>query len=63
MEIITKGSYFAKKIKFECKTCGCVFLANETEYKPACSLAQMHDNIQYECECPCCGYIVYSYFM
>ncbi len=37
--------------RFECDRCGCVFEANNNEYKSA---AQYND-IYYFCKCPCCG--------
>ena len=39
--------------KFECKTCGCVFEADNTEYKYQYS--QRIDEGWYEVKCPTCG--------
>ena len=33
MKIIKHGDLFSTKKKFACSTCGCIFLANQTEYE------------------------------
>lgn len=51
MKILVDGNL--KKVKiFRCNTCGCVFEADNSEYKY--SRAQYNQSY-YECKCPCCG--------
>lgn len=59
MEIIKVGDISRLKHirEFECEECGCVFLADGTEY----SYAGMQFNTSYyKCECPTCGLFVYA---
>ena len=39
--------------QFECTICGCIFEADNTEYKHQC--CQREATEWYECECPNCG--------
>lgn len=39
--------------QFECLTCGCVFEADDTEYKY--QFCQREGDEWWECECPNCG--------
>lgn len=44
-----------KKIKrFECNICGCIFEADNTEYKPTPALASQRGEGDYRCVCPFC---------
>lgn len=53
MKIIKKGKL--KKIKrFECNECGCIFEADDTEYRPTPILAMQLGEGEYRCTCPCC---------
>ena len=53
MKILVEGKLDQlKEVKFECDRCGCIFVANEMEYRieaefPGCYALM--------CECPCCG--------
>ena len=53
MKILKKGKKKSNKIKFECKYCGCEFLANEEEYSYSTD-PRDGDSI-YECCCPECN--------
>lgn len=57
MKIIKAGdlSRVHRVLRFDCQKCGCVFEANENEYEKADCWAQMHDNEEAYCKCPCCG--------
>ena len=59
MRIIKQGEHPSKR--FYCRKCGCEFEADETEYRAASWVAQIHDGIVAECNCPCCENVVYSY--
>lgn len=37
--------------RFKCDFCGCVFEADEGEYK----VGQQYNNIYHQCKCPECG--------
>lgn len=53
MKIIKKGNLKAcnHPIRFNCKNCGCIFVANNAEYRHR--MAQTNDEY-YSCICPCC---------
>lgn len=54
MKIITHGrpETVLNPIKrFKCSYCGCVFEADEKEYK----VGQQYNNIYRQCKCPDCG--------
>lgn len=42
--------------RFECKTCGCIFEANDGEYEPK----MIGYDCIYYCECPNCERIAYE---
>ena len=44
--------------RFECPACGCVFVANEGEYRRDVDL---RNETTLTCECPTCGRKVYRY--
>ncbi len=56
MQIIKKGDLNKlKKIKrFECDKCGCIFEADQTEYKPTPGIAAQRGEGDYRCVCPYC---------
>ena len=52
MKILVKGEIDnLKEAKFECPRCGCVFVANEMEYRV---LGKFDNYYILEHECPCC---------
>ena len=52
MKILVKGKIDnLKESKFECPRCGCVFVANEMEYRV---LGKFDNYYILEHECPCC---------
>ena len=52
MKILVEGKLDSlKETKFECPRCGCVFVANEMEYRIA---AEFYGYRALMCECPCC---------
>ena len=52
MKILVEGKLDKlKEIKFECDRCGCVFVANEMEYR---AKAEFYGYYTVMCECPCC---------
>lgn len=59
MKIIVQGNHdLIKKIKkFSCNSCGCIFEANNSEYKYGGS---QYNVSYYECRCPCCDAKAYS---
>ena len=59
MEIIKQGdiSKLKQTKKFECRWCGCVFLADNDEYKYSDS---QYNKSYYQCVCPTCNNPVYS---
>lgn len=61
MEILKQGKIenIRKPKEFSCKKCGCIFRADNTEYKMADYWANVHDGIEAECECPTCGATAY----
>jgi len=62
MEILKQGNIqkIRRVKRFACKHCGCVFTADNTEYRPADYYSNMHDGIDATCECPCCKSTAYS---
>ena len=42
-------------VEFECDQCGCIFVADRTEWKYAPQMAQQRGEGTYICKCPCCG--------
>lgn len=53
MKILVEGKLDKlKEAKFECPRCGCVFVANEMEYRVLSENWYGHYTIM--CECPCC---------
>ena len=59
MEIIKQGdiSKLKQTKKFECRRCGCIFLADDDEYKYSGS---QYNESYYQCACPTCNNSVYS---
>ncbi len=57
MKIIKEGNLKKlKKIKrFVCEECGCIFEAEEYEYK----WGSQYNETYYYCTCPCCNQIAY----
>ena len=55
MKIIKQGEMekTTKTVRFECRSCGCIFEANEGEYKYYD--APVAYACEYDAECPCCG--------
>lgn len=54
MKILVEGKLDKlKEVKFECDRCGCVFVANEMEYR-VLSKNWAGDYAVLSCECPCC---------
>ena len=52
MKILVEGKLDnLKETKFECPRCGCVFVANEMEYRAE---AEFYGYYTVMCECPCC---------
>ena len=52
MKILVEGKLDnLKQTKFECPRCGCVFIANEMEYRAE---AEFYGYYTVMCECPCC---------
>lgn len=60
MKILTPGNKdrLKKHKKFECTYCGCVFIADNTEYD---DVSSQKDGAMYSASCPCCKYPVWSY--
>ena len=50
-----------KIIRFECPDCGCIFEADQQDYKIAEPMAALHDGLEATCECPYCHHIVEAY--
>ena len=61
MEILKKGIIVPKQKKFTCEYCGCIFIANETEYEQADQVASIKDGITAYCKCPTCNRTAYCY--
>lgn len=59
MEILKQGDISKLKHtkKFECCWCGCIFLADDDEYKYSGS---QYNESYYQCACPTCNNPVYS---
>lgn len=55
MKIIKQGEKekTAKTVRFECRACGCIFEADEGEYKYYD--APVAYACEYDAKCPCCG--------
>lgn len=55
MHIIKEGKKPDYSKRFTCDLCGCVFIAEKSEY----AIVQIDYNESgYECECPTCGALV-----
>lgn len=52
MKIIKAGKKPEYKRRFECRECGCVFIAEKSEYR---TVAEEYQCVSYVCKCPCCG--------
>ena len=50
-----------KVIRFECPDCGCIFEADQRDYKSPEPMAALHDGIEAICECPFCHRDVEAY--
>ena len=61
MKIIKEGIADSAIKRFECKKCGCIFEANEREYRSS-SWGEVNLSIlpAYKCACPTCRHIVYA---
>lgn len=55
IKVIREGERQVYARRFECKTCGCVFLADKSEYAGTWDYSTPLVSIVYVCECPCCG--------
>lgn len=51
MQIIKPGKKISTIRRFECTNCGCVFEADESEYKIVFNYNESHAR----CKCPCCN--------
>ena len=63
MKILVEGRKGVKKVRrFECGTCGCVFLAERHEYvdQNTCRLTEYGIRHAFECDCPNCSDVVVS---
>ena len=60
MKILVQGDLNRlKKIKkFSCDKCGCVFLADQNEYR---NNSNQHDGTMFSINCPCCDSVLYNY--
>ena len=60
MKILVQGNKdrLKKNKKFECRYCGCVFIADNTEYRDE---STQKDGPMFTIECPCCNKSVWSY--
>lgn len=59
MKILVKGDLNRlKKMKFECKECGCVFIANKKEYNAEHFMLNGKLNSYVSMRCPCCDFPV-----
>lgn len=59
MEIIREGNlkHSKKPIRFICKICDCIFIADNTEYQYCgCQI----EGDEWKCKCPACNKVVYS---
>lgn len=57
MKIIKEGN-LNKPIVFECKECGCVFIANKKEYNAEHFMLNGKLNSYVSMCCPCCDFSV-----
>ena len=55
MKIIKRGNKPLDELRFECKTCGCVFLASYAEYSEWIPIGGQET---YKAICPCCEHAV-----
>lgn len=72
MKIIKNGdiSRLRKHIEFLCESCGCQFIADDTECESAslvefvnskhCEMEAKYGR-ELKCKCPTCGYMVYKH--
>lgn len=51
----------AEEKTFRCRSCGCIFNADNTEFRHPDFWMEAHDGITASCECPQCGETVYAY--
>lgn len=60
MKILKQGnlSKLHKYKKFECSDCGCIFLADQTEY---INCSNQREGSMFRIECPCCKRNVWNY--
>ena len=60
VKIIVDGdkNRLKKYKRFECRDCGCIFIADNTEYQD-CSTQR--DGVMFQIKCPCCNKSVYNY--
>lgn len=60
MKIIKEGdpNKINGDVEFECSQCGCIFVADRTEWIYAPQIAQQRGEGTYICKCPCCRYNV-----
>lgn len=56
MEILKHGRVndIKKQVRFKCNGCGCVFIANDTEFHTY--IGCITGNRRYSCKCPECGW-------
>lgn len=61
MKIIKYGAIPKRTRLIECKSCGTIFEAEESELKGTSQIAMLHDNLPpYYCKCPVCYSICYT---
>lgn len=61
MKVIRMGEKHLPIKRFTCRSCGCVFEAEEGEYKVASNIEWAKYGFNAKCECPYCGEMVYSH--
>lgn len=62
MKIIKNGKIKKKTKEFTCERCGCVFEAEQGEYRSASQMEALHDGIEAVCNCSHCKSIVCKYY-
>ena len=60
MRIIKPGRINKRTKLFTCDNCGCVFEADENEYKYCDYSTAMYYNSDAKCKCPSCGNDAYA---
>lgn len=55
IKVIKEGIPQVYARRFECKKCGCEFLADQSEYSAMWDYSTPLVDTMYVCKCPCCG--------